>query len=199
VHKPRDHTRGLRKGKGRFNLTTRRLRELEQIVAHRFKGILPDNAAADNFLLQAAKLLHRNLRDRKGPPTSADVLDRLVLWAERWAHFTTVAHLKKVVDQAMRGPRIETADELGKLLNLTSNERAYLKITTIGACDLTKAQRACRRRQRKRERDRERAARLRREQGALSRAEYLASCLSKQRPWEAEGITRRTWERRRRR
>jgi hypothetical protein len=119
------------------------------------------------------------------------------LWAERWAHFTPVKHLEQIVEQAFRRPSIEKADELGRLLGLTDEERTYLKITTIGACDVTKAQRDRRRKQRKRERDREAAAKRRREKGTLPRAEYLASCLSILRPWEKEGKSRRTWERQR--
>ena len=194
---PRDHARGLRKK--RFNLTTLRLRELERIIAYRFNSILPYEDVAEVYLLQAAKLLRRNLHDRRGLPTKAEVFDRLVTWSERWAHFTPVEHIEQIAELAMRQPRIETADQLGKLLGLTFEERGYLKITTIGACDVTKAQRNCRRKQRKRERDRESAAKRRREQGAVPRPEYLKSSFSAVRPWEAEGISRRTWERQRRR
>jgi hypothetical protein len=195
MREPRDHTRGVRKSK--FNLTTCRLREIERIIAYRFKSILPNQPAADIFLLQAAKLLRRNLSERSGLPSPADVLDRLLLWAERWAHFAPVEHLKEIVEQAVQQPDIEDADALGKLLALTFEKRTYLKITTIGACDVTKAERARRRRQQKRERDKKRAEQRRREQGVRPRSEFLASSLSASRPWEKEGISRRTWERRR--
>jgi hypothetical protein len=33
--------------------------------------------------------------------------------------------------------------------------------------------------------------------GGVPRAEYLACSFSRRKPWEAEGISRRTWERRR--
>src|SRR5277367_4864689 len=124
MREPRDHTRGLRKS--RFNLTTCRLREIERVIAYRFNSILPNQRAADIFLLQAAKLLRRNLHNRSGFPTSADVLNRLIIWAERWAHFTPVEHLKEIVEQAMQQPDIENADALGKLLALTFEERTYL-------------------------------------------------------------------------
>jgi hypothetical protein len=52
--------------------------------------------------------------------------------------------------------------------------------------------------QAKRERDRRRKLARRHVAGTVSRAEYLAQhCLSRTRPWESEGISRRTWERRR--
>ena len=45
--------------------------------------------------------------------------------------------------------------------------------------------------------DRERKRRQRREQGMKTREEYLAGALSVTRPWKAEGISRRSWYRRR--
>lgn len=50
---------------------------------------------------------------------------------------------------------------------------------------------------RKRRLDRERQERVRRAAGRSIRAEWLAASLSSLKPWEAEGISRRTWERRR--
>jgi hypothetical protein len=180
-----------------YNPTTHRLRELERIISYRYNGILSASQEADVFLLQAAKLLRRNLRDRVGPPTNDTVLDRLAVWAERWAHFTPVEHLPEIVALAMRHPAIETADALAVLLHLTYAERQYLKITTIGACDVSKAERQLLSKQRKRERDRIRAAERRLLAGARPRAEYLATSLTAVRPWVDEGISRRTWERRR--
>ena len=45
--------------------------------------------------------------------------------------------------------------------------------------------------------DRERKRRTRRQQGMKTRAEYLAGALSVTRPWKAEGVSRRSWYRRR--
>jgi hypothetical protein len=199
MRQPRDHTRGLSR-KGRFNLTTQRLRELEKIIRFKFPtGILPASNEAHVYLLQTAKLLFRNLVERKGLPTEAEVIDRFTMWAERWAHFTPKSDLDRIARQAMHDPQIEDADTLGAMLHLTGAERAYLKITTVGACDITKAERSRRRKLKKRKRDRERAARRRRQRGVTPRSEYLKSSLSALRPWEKEGIARRTWERRRKR
>jgi hypothetical protein len=174
------------------------LRELERIIAHRYNGILPDTEGADVFLLQTAKQLRRNLKDRRGLPTSDDVLDRLTFWAERWAHFTPAEHLREIVALVMRQPAIEKADPLAALLHLTYAERQYLRITTIGACDVSRAERQLLSKQKKRERDRIRAAEKRLLAGARPRDEYLANSLTAARPWVDEGITRKTWERRRR-
>jgi len=87
----------------------------------------------------------------------------------------------------------EKAQILGDSLGLTAKEREMLKITTIRPYDQTVEEREALRKARKRERDRERQRQRRQ-----PRAEYLAANhLSRTRPWEAEGITRRTWERRR--
>jgi hypothetical protein len=43
----------------------------------------------------------------------------------------------------------------------------------------------------------QRKVRARRRKGVKPRAQYEAASLSRQRPWEAQGISRRTWERRR--
>jgi hypothetical protein len=100
----------------------------------------------------------------------------------RWAHFTPVENLRKIAVQAMRDPQVEKADALAALLNLTDSERNYLRITTIGASDITRAERFRRRKQKKRERDRQRAAMRRREQGMVPRSVYLESSLSALRP-----------------
>ena len=58
--------------------------------------------------------------------------------------------------------------------------------------DMTKAELAERKKAKKRDRDRER----RRKAGAVPRAVYEATSKTKLKPWEAEGISRRTWYRR---
>ncbi len=49
----------------------------------------------------------------------------------------------------------------------------------------------------RRAKDRDRQRRKRRKAGVKPRKVYLAGALSQSKPWEAEGISRRTWERRR--
>jgi hypothetical protein len=86
-------------------------------------------------------------------------------------------------------PRRPTAAQLGRWLGLTSRERMALKITTFRACDVSPA-----------EHKRRRKAQHRLRQQARRKAEGATPhemSLSRTRPWEAEGISRRTWERRR--
>jgi sRNA-binding protein len=78
-------------------------------------------------------------------------------------------------------------------MGLTEAERSSLRITTIGAIDVTKAERLAKRK----ERAKARAKELRAERSQRSRKEYLDTAISRTKPWEAKGISRRTWYRRR--
>jgi hypothetical protein len=87
------------------------------------------------------------------------------------------------------------ADELGRLLHLTSAERDTLKIRTIAPCDQTRAQRQALRKAKKRERDRERQRLKRKVAGAVTREQYLAKSRSRLKPWVPQGISRAKWYR----
>jgi hypothetical protein len=89
-----------------------------------------------------------------------------------------------------RKPKART---LGERLQVVYGERARLQLKTIGCCDMTEKAMELLRKQKKRARMRA----LRQENGGKPRAEYLAASLSQTKPWLAEGISRRTWERRR--
>jgi hypothetical protein len=195
MREPRDHARGRRKIS--FNFTTRRLREIERIIALRH-FFVPQTDDDDMYLVPVTQLLRRNLEKTIGMPTSHDVLDRLKVWAERWAPMTPDGRLEEIVGIAMARPRLDKADPLGSKLRLSDAERTYLRITTIGAYDFNKAARKRRNLLRKRERDRITSAERRIQRGAQPRTTYLAQCLSATAPWKTEGISRRTWERRRR-
>jgi hypothetical protein len=86
-----------------------------------------------------------------------------------------------------------TAERAGQLLELTSEERDNIGIVTIEASNESRAARAERKLMNKRIRDRERKSEKRRDAGRLARTEYEAKSLSRLKPWEAEGISRRTW------
>ena len=70
--------------------------------------------------------------------------------------------------------------------------RQALGLTSIGSIDVDRAARAKRRAEIKKERESER----RRNDGSMSREEYLARSKSRTKPWEEMGISRRTYERR---
>jgi len=78
--------------------------------------------------------------------------------------------------------------QAGARIGLIFERRQRLKIQTIGAAEMNTAQRAaCRGAP-----SREGHIAARRMKEARSKAEYLAESTSRNRPWEAEGINRRT-------
>jgi len=90
-----------------------------------------------------------------------------------------------------------TPEQLGQRTGVTNAEREALALTLILPVDRTPEQLAEQRKAKRLERDR---IRKRAKRTGMSRAEYLASLtqsLSKRRPWEAEGISRAKWYRRR--
>jgi hypothetical protein len=179
-----------------YNKTAHRLRELERIVRHRH-GMLPDTDDADIILDQIACCYVRLLWNAGKKPDFAAVLERLDLWCECWARDVSVLTRRDVCGDALRRPRLDDADQCAAAIRLTYEERTAWRITTIGAIDADKKERAKRRKARKLVRDRDRRAAERRDRGAVPRAEYEAESASRTRPWEAAGVSRRTWYRRR--
>jgi len=92
-----------------------------------------------------------------------------------------------------RYERTQTGLEIGKRLGLTNVEREKLKLWPVLPIDKTKEEIA----EQAKVRERGRRARKRREKGVQTREAYLAELASRPQPWIAEGISRRTWERRR--
>ena len=193
--RPHRHPRG--KSRRDYDPTSHRLRELERIICYRH-GTRLDTDDADIYLVAVAQTLRRIYEKWRGAATTEDVLDRLKVWAERRTIRIPDDMLRDCARAAVQCRSFETADSLAKRLRLKYAERMLLKITTIGACDVDKVGRTRLRKERKRRRDRARAAAKRAASGAVQRPQYLALCLSRVRPWEAEGISRRTWERHRR-
>lgn len=84
-------------------------------------------------------------------------------------------------------------DVIGEKLGVTDEVRTEARAWNIGTMNGSSAARA----QARRERDRQHKQVKRRIEGVVSRKDYEAKSLSKTKPWEAEGISRRTWYRRR--
>jgi hypothetical protein len=126
-------------------------------------------------------------------PAAKDQVWGMMLAAEKMGGEITRAEAIAIVDEANAIPRAWGADRLAKHLALTYQQRTLLGITTIGACDFSKRQR---KKQRK-HKARMRKERMRRAGGVLSRVEYEAnSTAAKAR---AEGVSRMTIYRRRKR
>lgn len=83
----------------------------------------------------------------------------------------------------------------GRILDVTCEEKLFLELRTFHGVDENAEERAARLSETKRERDRN-AKRVKRVK-LKRRHQYEAESLSRTKPWEALGICRRTWERRR--
>lgn len=161
-----------------------RLCELERIFASRYGQILPDDDAGRCDL----RFAFHHIAHHTG-----DVVGKMVRWSRRWAPWLPPTGARLIAKDIAENPRRWKAATLGWALRLTYAERQRLRIKTIAAIDMTKAEAKRLREQRKVERNREK----RRQDGIMPRQEYQTTSLSRTKPWEAEGISRATWYRRR--
>ena len=169
--------------------TLRRLRfgDLLRLFRHRWGHVLPDDDAGrgDLWLL----VTNCSLAAAEPEKKMAHVIE---VWAPWMSPEELAAYVQHVWGLDLY-QRIQTARELGEQLGLTNATREALKLWRFLPIDKTDdelaEQRAAKRR--------EKAATRRRARGVRPREDYLATLPSRQRPWEAEGTTRRTWERRR--
>jgi hypothetical protein len=116
--------------------------------------------------------------------------------------------LERIIKRKGSAYRPMTPATAGRLLNLTAEQRWACDVRTMEPIDETREERAAEVRERRlvrrannrrradeaeREKERARSRRSRAAKGAKPRAQSL----SQTRPWEKDGISRRTWERRR--
>jgi hypothetical protein len=116
--------------------------------------------------------------------------DRRELWLNKhalWMNADTRARILRL------GPYWYSPRSLGQHLELDDDTRDAASAWSIAACNVTEEERA----QFRRDKRTAAEALRRRQNGAKPRAEYEAQSLSRTKPWEAEGISRRTWYRRR--
>jgi hypothetical protein len=171
----RAHARDKRRGKS-FNLTARTLAQLERLFRYRYGRHLPDDDAGRDDLSIALNYVAG--------------LDAKIAWAADRAPWLAHDDAIALAEEITAAPKWLKARALGERLGVTDRERTKLRLTTIRPIDVTDEALA----ERARQKDRERKARER-QQGRQSRPQPL----NKSRPWEAEGINRATWYRRRKR
>ena len=162
-----------------------RRNEIEGLVRYRHDGMLPDTDDRETYLrFWAWHNLHSKYQH-----------DGLRAFGLRLGVILTEAEIEATLRHVQRRElRKFNASTLGKHLQLTDDERTVLGITTIEAFDITPEERRRIRRAVKTIKERER----RRAQGVKPRAIYERNSLTRTKPWEAEGISRTTWYRRRR-
>ncbi|MBX4906919.1 MULTISPECIES: hypothetical protein [Rhizobium] len=174
---------------GRWNHFRGRMREIEKLIRHRHGDIVPEADDAFIYVEVIAGLAFVEFGE--------DFVEVVLGWAARWLPWAEKAAIEVIIYERTKlrfSPL--TADALGHALHQSFAERSALDIRTIGAFDVPKAKRARLQKEKRRQRDRNRKEERRRAAGAVSRADYLDNSLSAARPWEAFGISRRTWERR---
>jgi hypothetical protein len=177
--------RAERAAERQVHLAPLRVSELSTIYCDRYGApLLPDDDSGRDDAFVMAQHLAR---------LSGDQRRNIVLWMRSWAPWMDQPELDQLIEAVLAKPRRWRADPIGKKINLLDIDRTRLGITTIGSADVTKEQRAARRKARKREDMKQR----RKSAGAKPRADYEASSLARSKPWIAEGISRRTWYRRR--
>jgi hypothetical protein len=159
-------------------------REIERFLIDQYGRQLPDDDAGRDDLQLAMTVIIAGRRDGEQ-------------WARAfsavWAPWLGQAEIDGMLGDILAMPpwrlaEVLNAAALGRALGLTHAVRQRLRIRTIRAADVTAEQTAAM----KRERDRQYQVIRRAEQRAARTAP-----LSRSKPWEAEGISRRTWERRR--
>jgi hypothetical protein len=167
----------------------RRLRygALLRLFRHRWGNTLPDDDAGRDDLW----LLVTNVSLAAAEPQKK-MRHVIEMWAPWMAAEEREAYVKHVWGLDIY-ERTLTAQELGKRLGLTNAEREALKLWPFRPIDKTEEEIA----EQAKARERERRARKRRERGVRTREAYLAELASRPKPWKAEGVSRRTWERRR--
>jgi hypothetical protein len=161
------------------------LRDLRRLVqTHRRENLSDFLKHRGDYLIAAASHC----------PESVELEDWLRRWAMEYLHVPglTTLDAKTAIAIACKPGRL-SVEEIAKLLRVTFAKRRKLKLWTFGACDLSREERKARAKARKKRKDRKRAAGRRRQDGAKPHAESL----SQTQPWKVEGISRRTYERRR--
>lgn len=166
-----------------MQLVALRLHDLAKIFRHRYGITLPDDDAGREDLEIAVNHLANLARPRR----------HIANWIDLWAPWLTAAEQKEIVGAALANPQHYKADGLAWRLRLKAEERRMLGVTTIGAIDENKAARLKRRKML----DKQRKENIRRAKGAKPRKQYEAQSISKAKPWLAQGISRRTWYRKR--
>ncbi|MAY61555.1 MAG: hypothetical protein CML29_05030 [Rhizobiales bacterium] len=170
----------------KFSLSLLRMREIEALIRHRHGQMIPDPTGTDDVDACMAYVTAA-----AGSQSDQDMRD----WCAYWAPWISPSDLDAIVIRSSTRKRMIPADDVARLLGVTFELRSLLTFKTIGACDVSKAERQRLAKDRKRERDRLRAATKRSQNVRMDRASYEANSAERLRPWEAEGISRRTWYR----
>lgn len=183
---PRDFFDTTRPAVSMIEKEAKRMAELTQWFEFVYGGTFPDDDAGREDIKIAC---HHMAQRRRG------ARDRILSYLKENAPWMSEAEAKNLADKVIAKPCKYQADTLAELLGVTDAKRTEFGFTTIGAIDVTKAERAERRKERWRTNSAKLRVRQRIAKGGPTRAEYEAKSASKAKPWESMGMSRRTWYR----
>jgi hypothetical protein len=175
-----------------------RKKQLQSLILDQHGMQVPAGRAALPFLQTAAECCGNTLLHTGREVTAAAIVGALAIWCATWAPHADLTDIDKIADRAAKlGGWLPPDDHIGDRHHVTYAVRERLGFNAIGCWDVSIEEREDLALVRKRERERKRSAAKRAAQGCQPREQYLAQSLTSLRPWETEGISRRTWERRR--
>lgn len=187
IMKEKPARKRARRSDWEHSIELQRLREIEKVIKSRHGAHIPDPEGTDDLDTCTAYVRAAALA-RSGQP--------LGNWCARWAPWIDPVSVELIENEAAWRRKMIGADAVAKLLFVSMEERTALGLKTIGAFDVPKEERQKLAKETKRERDKNRQADKRKAEGRNDRASYEAASISAAKPWEAEGVSRRTWYRR---
>jgi hypothetical protein len=168
LKEPRKRKQGHQKRPLNPNL---RLGEVRKLLYGRYDSYDADHQEL-RVLLHCVAKAHRFLR--RVPAVLAEIRD--------WAPHMPKDRAEKLAREIALNPIVWGSEKMAQELRVTIAERDHYDLRTIGAVDMTKEERVTRQNQR------------RREAGFKRRRDRKNPKLSALKPWQFEGISRRTWE-----
>lgn len=155
---------------------TMRLDEIETVIRHLFGGPVDTDDAEHLAPLMASAVAWKIA---SGAATRTPTLTRQVAEHLRyWFPLLTVGQRGEFAFKAASDRTYISADAAAQALGVTMELRTQLKLTTIGACDMTRRQRKAVVRKAKKVRDREAKTAKRRAEGIVSRDEYVGGSIA---------------------
>ena len=169
-----------RRERGRYpRIVNFRLRDLENLFAHRYGPTLPDDdAGRGDLYVVACHIFHIG---------SPEV--HIPAWARLWCPWLGEHECDTLIADVTRTRQRWGAEALAKLMRLDDATRTLLGISTIGAIDVSKAKRA--------KRAKRRDAAYQKARRVKAGAKPHAASAERTKPWEALGISRRAYYRNR--
>lgn len=184
---------------GQYSHHSRRLREIEALIELRHGGQVPETDDP-SYIEAAAYAMNARIKVLASRGISRELDTSIHGWCSMFAPWALprAGEIIRPIINRLEG-RVHDLDRqtVSRLLCVKLSEYNVLRFSSLAPVDLPWEMFQKLTKGIKRRKDRERQTAKRRDAGVMDRQQWLAKSLSKTRPWEAEGVSRRTWERRR--